>query len=368
MSQRERDLTEYAPQELLAWAEKQPWAASMAETAQDPKLHAEGDVWTHTKKVCHELTGLSEWTVHSAHDQAVLYLAALLHDVAKPTTTEERPDRIISPNHGPAGQRIAGKILINEPLSLADRMRILGMIRYHTTPPSITKRAKPERTVIDVSWRAPSDMLYLLAVADGLGRDSVERQAFLDRVEEYKKICHKMNCFEQPYPFANDLARFLWFRNSLKDPTAVYEEDYCCEVTMLAGLPGAGKDYWYKHNAAHLPMLSLDDIRKELGISWTDDQGPVIRGAEERFIGYLKDGTDFVYNATNINREMRRKWIRIARHRSARIKVVYIEPPLETIRKQNRQREAVVDEQVVEEYIEKIEVPDATEAHEVVWV
>ena len=178
----------------------------------------------------------------------------------------------------------------------------------------------------------------------------------------------RLHCFDQPYPFANDKARFLWFRGALPNPAARPPEAYACEVTMMVGLPGTGKDHWCREHAAHLPMMSLDNIRKKLGVSWTDDQGRVLRGAEERFTAFLKAGESFVYNATNIDRAMRRKWVRLARMRGARIRMVYIEPPLDIIRRQNRARADIVDDAVIDQYIEKLEVPDATEAHEVVWV
>ena len=34
--------------QILAWAEAQPWAKAMAVCQQDAEWHAEGDVWTHT--------------------------------------------------------------------------------------------------------------------------------------------------------------------------------------------------------------------------------------------------------------------------------------------------------------------------------
>ena len=41
--------------EILAWAEDQPWARAMAACGQDAGWHAEGDVWTHTRMVCDQL-------------------------------------------------------------------------------------------------------------------------------------------------------------------------------------------------------------------------------------------------------------------------------------------------------------------------
>ena len=73
-------------------------------------------------------------------------------------------------------------------------------------------------------------------------------------------------CFDQPYPFANDQARFLFYRQREPNLHYVPHEDHCCTVTLMSGLPGAGKDTWLAANRPGLPVVSLDDIRVELDI------------------------------------------------------------------------------------------------------
>ena len=48
-------------EEILAWADSQPWCQAMANCDQDAEWHSEGDVWTHTKMICQQLVGLDEW-------------------------------------------------------------------------------------------------------------------------------------------------------------------------------------------------------------------------------------------------------------------------------------------------------------------
>ena len=45
------EVTGASAEELLGWAEGQPWARAMAACGQDAGWHAEGDVWTHTRMV-----------------------------------------------------------------------------------------------------------------------------------------------------------------------------------------------------------------------------------------------------------------------------------------------------------------------------
>ena len=37
--------------DIIDWAEAQPWCQAMKNCAQDAEWHSEGDVWTHTKMV-----------------------------------------------------------------------------------------------------------------------------------------------------------------------------------------------------------------------------------------------------------------------------------------------------------------------------
>jgi tRNA uridine 5-carbamoylmethylation protein Kti12 len=53
---------------------------------------------------------------------------------------------------------------------------------------------------------------------------------------------------------------------------------------------------------------------------------------------------------------------------SARVRIVYVEAPEETLRTQNRARDAAVPDGVIERLQERWEVPEAGEAHEVSYV
>src|SRR5439155_12822126 len=77
--------------EILAWAETQPWARTMAECPQDAEWHAEGDVWTHTRMVVAEVQRLLEWPSLDRDAQLKLLFTALFHDAGKPGTTATDP-------------------------------------------------------------------------------------------------------------------------------------------------------------------------------------------------------------------------------------------------------------------------------------
>jgi predicted kinase len=95
----------------------------------------------------------------------------------------------------------------------------------------------------------------------------------------------------------------------------------------------------------------------------TDNQGEVIQAARERCREHLRAGLDFAFNATNITRQVRRRWIDLFADYGARIEIAYLEPELATILARNKRRKHPVPENVILGLSEKTEPPTVTECH-----
>lgn len=341
----------------------------MLACAQDAQWHAEGDVWTHTRLVCAELERLTEWTTLTRPAQLKLLFAALFHDAGKPSTSAPDPEtgRIRSPKHGLAGADIARRVLRELECDLQTREQIVALVRYHGRPPYILEKENPEHEVISLSWLVDTRLLYWLALADTRGRCTQEMARPEENLHLWKMVAEERGCFGVPYPFANSQARFLFYRGKLSNLHYVPREDYRCTVTLLSGLPGVGKDTWLAQNRAGLPVVALDAIRDVLEIDATDNQGSVIQMAREQCRVHLRAGQRFVFNATNITRQMRQRWIELFADYDARIEIVYLEPPLTTILAQNRHRANPVPERVILRLAEKLEPPTLAECHDLLF-
>jgi predicted kinase len=90
--------------------------------------------------------------------------------------------------------------------------------------------------------------------------------------------------------------------------------------------------------------------------------------ATERCREHLKSGRSCAFNAINILRQTRRRWIDLLADYDARIEIVYVEPPLKVIFSQNARRERPVTERVIQELAEKCEPPTYAEAHGLVII
>ena len=60
-----RKLKHASLDDIIGWAEAQPWCQAMANCDQDAEWHSEGDVWTHTKMVLGQLAKLEELEKHT---------------------------------------------------------------------------------------------------------------------------------------------------------------------------------------------------------------------------------------------------------------------------------------------------------------
>lgn len=342
----------------------------MAACLQDAQWHAEGDVWTHTKMVCAELEQLAEWPALDRLTQIKLQFAALFHDSGKPATTALDPDigRTRSPKHALVGAEIARGAMRELECDLVTREEIAALVRFHGRPPYLLEKVNPEREVISLSWLVNNRLLYLFALADTRGRHAKEMSRPEENLHLWKVVAEERGCFDRPYAFANDHARFLFYRDQLSSLHFVPHENFRCTVTLMSGLPGAGKDTWLAKHRGATPVVALDAIREDLDIAATDNQGEVIQTARARCREYLRAGRDFAFNATNITRQTRKRWIDLFADYSARIEIVYVEPPVPVILAQNKQRAEPVPEKVILQLLEKTDPPTATECHHLIVV
>lgn len=359
------ELAQASLDEIVAWANDQPWCRAMADCQQDSGWHSEGDVWTHTKMACAQLPMLAEWPALTLHERKVLIFTALFHDAAKPLTTQVDPltGRTTSPKHAIKGEHLARTVLRHLECDLAVREEIARMVRFHGRPAFLLERSNPANEVVSLSWSVSNKLLYLFALADTRGRNTAEMGRPEENLHYWKMIAEEHNCFDTPFHFGNDQARFQFFRQ--KEPNLHYvpHEDYRCTVTMMSGLPGSGKDTWLATHRGDLPVVSLDDVREELGVEPTENQGQVAQLARERCRELLRARTSFAFNATNLLRQTRQRWIDLFADYSARIEMVYVEPHLSVILNQNKERKRLVPKDVIVELANKLEPPTWTETH-----
>lgn len=366
------ELCPRSPDEPLRWdaiVEAFDWVRAMAGVTQSPDHHAEGDVLTHVRMVVEELVASGEWRALGRNRQEELFAAALLHDVAKPECWAiDESGRITSRGHSKKGELRARAMLWRWGTARERRERICGIVRHHMVPFHLLASDHSERTALEVAERVSWEPLVVHARADARGRISSTRNEVLEQVELSLEYAKERDCAVSPFPFENDHSRFLYFRGERDRPTDPAWEEPSCTVTLMSGLPGSGKDSWIREHRSESPVVSLDAIRRRLGVDPTDDQGRVIQAAREAAREHLRNRRSFVWNATNVTRRVRRMPIGLFAEYGARVEIVSIEPSYERLLAQNAARADSVPVRVIERLLSKWEPPTRDEAHGVEWV
>lgn len=366
--------------EALDASALRPFFVKMSETYQNPVWHGEGDVRTHTRMVCRELTGIQAFRELPVRQRQEVFLAALLHDIGKIPCTRLEDGCLVSPNHTAAGARMARELLYTvfgfgkEPELIRFRETVCGLIRYHSFPPHILDQKEPERRLLKIAANGELAedftirLLCMLEEADVRGRISEKISESVETIRLCAELAEEASCLDGPFPFASEYLEHMFLSGRKMQPGQAMYDDTWGEIVLMSGLPGTGKDTWIKEHLGDLPVVSLDEIRKELHISAQEPQGPVAARAREQARVYLRQQKPFVWNATNLTPSLREKQIRLFHDYHASVRIIYLETGWEERIRRNESRQAAVPETAVSRMLKNMVLPERWEAEKVEWV
>lgn len=353
-----------------------PWLAAMRDAPHDPVHHAEGCVLTHTRLVTEELIAAAPWRSAGARDRRVLFAAALLHDVAKPSTAQvDANGRVSHPGHSRQGASRARRILWEAGWTAAERERVCALVAAHQVPFWLLERSELDARLFLAreSLRGASDglgfiaSLAALADADARGRVAPDRARMIDNVALFADLAHEEGCRDAPFDFPDAETRFAAYRPGASiDPRwTLGRPARRPEMVILSGLPGSGKSTWIARHRPEHAVVSLDALREAMDIDAEDNQGAVVQAAKEAAREHLRAGRSFVWDATNLSRSLRGGLVTLGDDYGFRITVVALDADPATLRNRMRERGRVVPWPVVLGMIGKWDYPDPVEAHTV---
>lgn len=343
------------------------WVKDMFKTEQDSIFHSEGNVGIHTGMVMNAVKNLPEFPNLSCLEKQVLFLSALFHDVEKRSTTKEEDGRIISPGHAKKGEITTRSILYRDfECGFSKREHICKLVRHHGLPLWIFEKQQPIKSIIESSLISNNYLLYLISKADIIGRECLDKDELLYKIELFHEYAKELNVLHTPKLFENKHSKKFFFEKDESFVDYAAYDDTICEVILMSGLPGSGKDYFVKHHL-NLPVISLDDLRRKYKIKSEDKYGTgfIIQVAKEKAREFLRKKQSFIWNATNITKQIREQLIGLFRSYNASVKIVYLEVDYQKLLEQNINREYPIPNDVLEKFINKLEIPNTTEAHDV---
>lgn len=268
--------------------------------------HLEGDVWTHTLMVYNYAYNLD-------YKNNNLLLAALLHDVGKPTSRMVKEDtlKVRFFNHENISTYYAIDILLelkkDEPSFEFDLLQVLLLINWHSDFHSLEiKNGIFSNDIISFINKKYSNLeLYMnmisLNEADNYGR--------ITEIENEQGAKEKFEILKSITPFDNSYI-------NENNPIAI----------ILVGIPATGKSTYIKkisnENNKEFIILSTDDIIQEKYPDLEYNQAferiqskGIFNEIENEFFNRLKnavkDRKNIIVDQTNLTKKSRRKKLNI---------------------------------------------------------
>ena len=356
------------------WLTVIPELNALTITPQDPLYHGEGDVWTHTQMVLRSLINQPEFSQLTEDEQFVLFMTALLHDIAKPETTiiDSVTGKISQPRHAKKGEIRSRVLLWRMGVPFELREQICRIICEHQVPffalAELKQNMTPAFLVHRLSWQLPIWMLCMQAKADIQGRICADNNRLLDEVELFKQFAQEEGCLHQPRVFADDYTRVQYFRGANVLPDYTLYPQSGANVIMMAGLPAAGKNTWVSEHYPLLPVASYDDARIALKLKHGENEGKVIQYVLKQVKQWLGAKQDFVWNATHLSHDIRQKALDLLYAYHANVKIVYIEQPEKELYRRNTKRDTSLTNKKLQSMFNKWEIPQQTEANQVSYI
>lgn len=142
------------------------------------------------------------------------------------------------------------------------------------------------------------------------------------------------------------------------------------KLILLCGIPGIGKSTFSKmyEPLKHHLVLSSDDIRKELWGDESEQSGnhEVFKLLYKRMYYAICNGITVVFDATNVTLKDRKKAIK-ACPKGVEKWCIYFVPNVEKAKENNKKRERIVPENVIERMAGQFVVPTHDEGFDRIW-
>lgn len=207
------------------------------------------------------------------------------------------------------------------------RERIAHLATWWPLPWTVLPPEALEHACREACILAPGEVVAAVAAGQGPGRSAAESKGAL---AAFRETCELLGCWSE----------CLVPERSGRGTGCV----------VLVGLPGVGKDSWLRGRWSG-PVLSLDALREELGVSHDDEQRGVLDAAWRRVTAWLEARTPFAWNATNLRRRQRAGLVSRLKGLGASVTLVNLDAAYAEVRRRNRHRAGAVPEKTWEKLL-----------------
>lgn len=152
--------------ELGVFHQLHPELPPLAQTAQEPEWHPEGDVWVHTMMCVDVAARVIRRERLYEEDAWTVMLAVLCHDLGKPATTCFEEGRIRSRGHEEAGREPTSSFLRSIAVDHDTIKKVVNLVAHHLTPSMFYHLEVKGQPVKDGALRALARRLHPATIED----------------------------------------------------------------------------------------------------------------------------------------------------------------------------------------------------------
>lgn len=344
-----------------------PEFAALENCEQSPKWHGEGNALEHTKKCLEWAYSYSFPWFFGLDNKRLLIMCVLFHDIGKGVTTFFKKGSWHAYGHEVSGEHMARRLLWDEPISA--RETVCYCVRYHMEPLNIIGKNNQKfcaigKMALDCSLFNTDTALIFTKYADIHGSVPSDRNVTkknLNEMSQFARLLDSLGGVFGVRPEANGMIN----RRVLYDVKPVEVDKAAAQyVTVMVGLPGAGKDTLIDKGAGPwTQVVCRDDIREELGyvepgqkaVLSKEKEEEVTKIFNERLCEYLDKGYNVVVNNVNLKRAYRDNLKTVVGNRPVIWKCVYVEAP--SLSANVKRREGQIPAERFEEMVEKFDFP-----------
>lgn len=304
--------------------------ASLKGCEQNPRWHAEGDAWEHTKLVCMEAVKICkerQWE-HEPTWAGLLLGAALFHDIGKSATTKLGKDgNWHSYGHENVGEHITRLVLWDEDIAI--RETICGLVKWHMEVLHILDHHDYLERIINISnsLNGYFSILCELKRCDINGSMQYPDGCWKDlwKIQEIEGIAQSLGCrYNRPH---------IPERNKIECINTDKEKG---RVVMMVGVSGSGKSTAINEEnigTSDYVVASRDLIRAELGfckygdkvVLDNEEEKKVTEVENSRIVEAIKNGKVVVIDNMNLKRKYRDSYHHLLRDYNITWDYIYVQ-------------------------------------------
>ena len=226
--------------------------------------------------------------------------------------------------------------------------------------------------------------MYWLEIADLRGRTCDDKEETIMYLDEYlsktKEILdtHKLESSvtrfktHKEYRWSKYLLATGQVNSVTEVPQKIFErntDEHSFTFTLLCGVPGVGKSTFIKKYLSGSEIISMDEIRAELGDRRDQSKNKkVALIAKERLKEALRKKKNVLWDATSIRKEHREQLLSLAEAYGAYTSLFVLLDKEKNIRAKNKDREFAVPDEVITRMIENFQYPSPDEAVQVLYI